>query len=290
MELRQIRYFLTLAEHRHFGKAAAALHIAQPSLSQQIRVLEEELGTVLFDRSRRHVALTPDGDALIPYARRLVALAHDARQELADRSELRRGRIRLGVTPTVGGYLLPVLLRRFNKKHPGLELSITEDGSAHLAQELERGHLDLALLVEDPQKKDIAFKPFMEEEIVVALPQNHPLGAGSEIALTDLRDEPFIIGREGYHLRGLTLDACGSAGFAPLVAVSGTDVDTALRFVEAELGVTLIPMLVAQSVKGIATLSLSEPRLHRSIGIAWNPNRYLSKAASALRSFLRTAW
>src|SRR5688572_16347514 len=126
MELRQVQYFVTLAEHRHFGRAAEALHIAQPSLSQQIRALEEDLGVVLFERSRRHVALTHDGEAFLPYARQMLTLADDARADLADRSNLHRGRVRLGTTPTIGGHLLPRILQRFHVKYPGLELTITE--------------------------------------------------------------------------------------------------------------------------------------------------------------------
>src|SRR5690606_35061135 len=277
------------AEHRHFGRAAEAVHIAQPSLSQQIRALEEDLGTTLFERSRRHVALTPDGEALLPYARRMVALADDARRELADRRRLLQGRIRLGATPTLGGYLLPRLLRQFHQQFPGLDLTITEDGSDRLAKELEEGHLDLALLVEDPRVPHPAFDFLLEERIVLALPADHPLSQRESVSLAELRDEGFILCREGYHLRTLTLRACEAAGFQPRVTVSGTDVDTALRFVQAGLGVTLIPEFVAGSAPGVVTPLLKEPALYRRVGIAWNPQRYLSKAALAFHRFLRKA-
>ena len=289
MELRQLRYFLALAEHRHFGRAAEALHITQPSLSQQIRALEQDLGTTLFERSRRHVALTADGEALLPYARRILALADDARTELADRNGLLRGRIRLGTTPTLGGHLLPRLLRRFHASYPGLDLTITEDGSDRLARELEEGRLDLALLVEDASIPRDGFEFLLKERIVVALPAQHPLKHRPAVSLKDLRGERFILCREGYHLRHLTLEACAAAGFAPRVAVSGTDVDTALRFVHAGLGITLIPESAAGSVQGISTCLLENPPLYRRVGIAWNPGRYLSRAAAALRDFLREA-
>lgn len=287
MELRQLRYFLALAEHRHFGRAAEALHIAQPSLSQQIRALEHHLGTTLFERSRRHVALTADGEALLPYARKILALADDARTELADRSGLLRGRIRLGATPTLGGHLLPRLLRRFHASYPGLDLTITEDGSDRLARELEEGRLDLALLVEDAGLPTDGFEFLLRERIVAALPAHHPLSRCREVSLGELRHEKFILCREGYHLRQLTLEACAAAGFRPRVAVSGTDVDTALRFVHAGLGITLVPESAAGSVQGIGTPRLVNPPLYRRVGIAWNPARYLSKAATALRDFLR---
>lgn len=287
IELRQLRYFLAVADSLHFARAAEKLHIAQPSLSQQIRALEDELGVRLFERSRRHVALTTDGEALLPYARRLVALADDAHEEFAERSGLRRGRVRLGTTPTLGGHLLPRAMGGFFQTYPGLEITITEDGSDRLARQLEQGHLDLALLVEDPNMHDIVFESLLKEEIVVALPEGHQDAGRTTISMADLRQERFILCREGYHLRTLTLAACKEAGFRPRIAVSGIDIDTALRFVRAGLGVTLVPKMAVDSVPGIFVVSLSEPVLQRTVGIAWNPQRYLSKAASAMRDYLR---
>jgi len=287
MELRRLRYFVALAEYRHFGRAAQALHIAQPSLSQQIRALEDELGVILFERTKRCVVLTGDGEAFLPYARRMLALADDARAELADRSKLRRGRIRLGTTPTLGGHLLPRVLQSFHMRYPGLELTITEAVPDHLARELDEGRLDLALIVATPSIEGSAFEALFTEEIVAALPGNHPLSGRESVALVELRDESFILCQEGFHLRRVTLDACQAAGFIPRVALSGTNVDTALRFVQAGLGVTLVPKLVTKSVPGVATPAITKPVLRRSVGIAWNPRRYLSKATSALRDFLK---
>lgn len=289
MELRQLRYFLALVEHKHFGRAAESLHIAQPSLSQQLKALEEDLGTTLFERSRRHVALTPDGAVLLPYAQRMLALAEDARAELADQRNLQRGQIRLGATPTLGGYLLPRLLWHFHQKFPSLDLTITEDGSDRLAQQLDEGHLDLALLVEGQQAENRAFEFLLKEQIFVGLPLDHRLSERKSVALLDLKDDGFILCRQGYHLHSLTLDACESVGFTPRVTVSGTDVDTALRFVQAGLGVTLIPEFVANSAQGVATPALRSPTLYRNVGIAWNPQRYLSRAASILHEFLKQA-
>lgn len=290
MEIRQLRYFLAVADTLHFARAAERLHIAQPSLSQQIRTLEEELGVRLFERSKRHVALTTDGEALLPYARRLVALADDAHEEFAERSGLRRGRVRLGTTPTLGGHLLPKAIGGFFHTYPGLELTITEDGSDRLARQLDQGHLDLALLVQDPDMvENITFEPLLDEEIVVALPKRHPYAGRAEVAVRDLREERFILCREGYHLRSLTFAACEEAGFRPKVAVSGTDIDTALRFVRAGLGVTLVPQMAVDGAHDVVVASLVEPSLYRTVGIASNPHRYLSQAASAMRDYLRKA-
>ena len=290
MEIRQLRYFLAVADALHFARAAESLHIAQPSLSQQIRALEEELGVRLFERSKRHVALTTDGEALLPYARRLVTLADDAREEFAERSGLRRGRVRLGTTPTLGGHLLPKAIGGFFQTFPGLELTITEDGSDRLARQLDQGHLDLALLVQDPNMvENITFEPLLNEEIVLALPKSHPHAGRTTIPLGDLAEERFILCREGYHLRSLTFAACKEAGFEPRIAVSGTDIDTALRFVRAGLGVTLVPQMAVDTVHDLVVASLTDPPLQRTVGIASNPHRYLSQAASAMRDYLREA-
>ncbi len=289
MELRQLRYFLALAQHLHFARAAESLHITQPSLSQQIRALEEELGVTLFERSRRHVALTADGEALLPYARQLVALADDAQAEFAERGGLRRGRVRLGTTPTLGGHLLPGVINDFFAAYPGLELIITEDGSDRLARGLQEGRLDLALLVDDPSIHGHVFEALLKERIVAALPPGHRFCGRREVALAELQSEGFIICREGYHLRSLTFAACAAAGFTPRVAVSGTDVDTALRFVQSGLGVALVPQIAVHRFGGVAAVPLSDPPLERTIGLAYNPGRYLSRAAAALREFLRVA-
>lgn len=287
MELRHLRYFLALAHHLHFGRAARSLHISQPSLSQQIKALEEKLGVKLFERSRRRVVLTSDGEVLLSYARQLVALADDAQREFAERNRLRIGRVRLGTTPTLGGHLLPSVVRRFFDQYPGVELTITEDGTDELARRLGDGRIDLALLSEDVRLGGNAFEALMEERIVVAVPAGHPAADRTDVRLIDLKDERFILCREGYHLRTLTLDACAASGFSPRVSVSGTDVDTALRFVRARLGVTLVPEIAVRAMDGVAGVTLAEPRLTRTVGIAWNPNRYLSRAAAAFRRFLR---
>lgn len=322
MELRQLRYFVALAEHRHFGKAAEALHISQPSLSQQIRALEADVGTVLVDRTRRRVALTPDGEALLSYARRLLALAEDAQSDLADRIRLRRGRVRLGATPTVGGHILPAALREFQETYPGLELIIMQAGSGPLSRRLEAGELELALIVRDggtgpdpfgrcseaddffhsgvhnrdhsgdqspgadPSLTGLNFEPLYDESIVLAVPAGHPFAARSSVPVPELRGERWILSEEGFHLRELAVRACRDAGFEPFAAVSGADVDASLRFVRAGLGIALAPVHAARAYSGIVLTRL-EPELKRTVGLAWPLERYLPRAARALREFLR---
>ncbi|MGV2921368.1 LysR family transcriptional regulator, partial [Streptomyces alfalfae] len=147
MQFQQLQYFVAVSETRHFTRAAERVHVAQPSLSQQIRALEKELGAELFSRARGNIALTDAGEALLPLARRILADADTARIEVQELAQLRRGRIRLGATPSVCTGLLPEVLRAFRDRHPGIQLLVEESGSHDLVRELARGALDLALVV-----------------------------------------------------------------------------------------------------------------------------------------------
>lgn len=147
MQFQQLLYFVAVAETRHFTRAAERVHVSQPSLSQQIKALENELGAELFSRARGNIALTDAGEALLPLARRILADADTARIEVQELAQLRRGRVRLGATPSLCTGLLPDVLRAFHDRHPGIQLLIEEGGSHDLVRELARGALDLALIV-----------------------------------------------------------------------------------------------------------------------------------------------
>lgn len=146
MQFQQLLYFVAVAETRHFTRAAERVHVAQPSLSQQIKALERELGAELFSRARGNITLTDAGETLLPLARRILADADTARLEVQELAQLRRGRVRLGATPSICTGLLPDVLRAFHDAHPGIELLIEESGSLDLVRELARGALDLALI------------------------------------------------------------------------------------------------------------------------------------------------
>nr|MDT0523747.1 LysR family transcriptional regulator [Streptomyces sp. DSM 41633] len=147
MHFQQLTYFVAVAETLHFTRAAEAVHVSQPSLSQQIRALETELGAELFSRARGNIALTDAGEALLPLARRILADAETARQEVQELVQLRSGRVRLGATPSLCTGLLPDVLRAFHDRHPGVRLLLEEGGSHDLVRQLARGALDLARVV-----------------------------------------------------------------------------------------------------------------------------------------------
>ncbi|MQS38141.1 LysR family transcriptional regulator, partial [Streptomyces katsurahamanus] len=205
MQFQQLLYFVAVAETRHFTRAAERVHVSQPSLSQQIRALESELGAELFSRARGNIALTEAGAALLPLARRILADADTARLEVQELAQLRRGRVRLGATPSLCTGLLPEVLRVFHDRHPGIRLLIEEGGSHDLVRQLARGALDLALIVLPlpPGSPALTTVELLQEDLVVV-----SAAAGKAprrpVRIADLRDQPLVMFRHGYDLRELT--------------------------------------------------------------------------------------
>lgn len=287
MELRHLQYFVAVAEERHFTRAAARLHVAQPALSQQIRVLERELGAPLFERTSRSVRLTPAGAALLPYARRVLATVEDARREVAEQSSEPVGSVRLGVTPTVAAHLLPRRLAAFRRRYPRVEVYLTEGGAVTLEQELAAGTLDLAVIRLPPRHHHLEVAVLLEEELLLGVSLAHPLAGRGAVALAEVADEPFVLYREGYGLRDAVLSACQIAGFQPRIALDGGETETVLRLCAAGLGVTLVPPIALQdAVLPPATVRLTEPVPRRVLGLAWRHERLLTRAQRALRDAL----
>ncbi len=293
MQLQQLGYFLAVAETRHFTRAAQQVHVAQPSLSQQIRALESELGADLFHRARGNITLTDAGQALLPLARRMLADAESARIEVQEVAGLRSGRVRLGATPSLCTSLLPQVLRVFHREHPGIRLQIEEGGSRDLVGGLATGSLDLALLILPLQSHDpaLATTELLREELVVvsatdvAPPTAAVPATEGRIAVKELRGHPLVMFRHGYDLRESTLAACRAEGFEPDFAVEGGEMDAVLAMVEAGLGIAVLPSMVADQ-RPLRVTPFAPPGLRRTIGLAHRKDVEPPRAARELRRVL----
>ncbi|MFJ7157060.1 LysR family transcriptional regulator [Streptomyces sp. NPDC101118] len=290
MQFQQLVYFVAVAETRHFTRAAERVHVAQPSLSQQIKALEHELGAELFSRARGNITLTDAGEALLPLARRILADAETARVEVQELAQLRRGRIRLGATPSLCTGLLPDVLRSFHDAHPGIELLIEEGGSHDLVRELARGALDLALIALPlpPSAPSLRTVELLTEDLVVVSAESAPPpGGGGELTVADLRAEPMVMFRHGYDLRELTVAACRAEGFEPSFTVEGGEMDAVLGFVRAGLGLAVVPAMVADRAgPGLRTTRLAGSPLRRTIALAHRTDVAPPRAARELRRVL----
>ena len=288
MQLHQLRYFTAVADTRHFTRAAEREHVAQPSLSQQIRALERELGTELFHRARGHITLTDAGETLLPLARRILADTETARREVQEVAQLRRGRVRLGATPSLCTSLVPDVLRAFHDSYPGVEMVVREGGSRDLVRVLAAGELDLALVITPlpVQAPALTTTHLLREDLVVVSSPNRPAPVRRRrIRVADLRDTPLVMFRRGYDLRELTLNACRSAGFEPTLSVEGGEMDAVLGFVRAGLGLAVVPQMVADR-SGLRITAFAEPGLHRSVSVAHRGDVSPPRAARELARIL----
>ncbi|GAA1036758.1 LysR substrate-binding domain-containing protein [Virgisporangium ochraceum] len=291
MQVPQLRSFVAVAELRHFTRAADRVGITQPSLSKQIHALEADLGAALFERGTA-VALTPAGEVLLPIATRILADLDTAHREVQNLIGLRRGRIRLGATPSLCVSLVPPLLRRFHADHPGVEIHIEESGSQDLVRDLARGALDLALVVlpnagPDLDGAGLTAEPLLRENLVVASLGPLP-GVGGTIRVTDLADHQLVMFRAGYDLRDATLDACRQAGFTPTFAVEGGEMDAVLSLVEAGLGAGVTVGVVVAGRPRLHVTPFAAPGLRRTVALAHRRDLALPHSARALRDTLIT--
>jgi DNA-binding transcriptional LysR family regulator len=287
VQIGQLRCFLAVADHRHFTRAARELGLAQPSVSAQVRGLEADLGSELFHRMKGNVALTPAGEALLPFARRILADVDAATSEVSDVGGLARGHLAIGATPSLAATLVPPVLARFHSAHPGIELTLREAGSMDLVAAVEEGAVDIALVILPVRHDVLETQALLREELVVAVARQHPLAKRRTIAVGDLRDTPLVMFREGYDLRSATEAACRAAGFAPTFAVEGGEMDGVLRLTAAGLGAAIVPSLVVEPGGPLHAVRIERSALTRTVGLAHRRDRRLSRAAQELVDTVR---
>lgn len=264
MELRHLRSFVVLAEERHFGRAAARLHLAQPALSQQVKQLEREVGSRLFDRSTRRVELTEAGRLLRTRAHDVLATVERTRADLAMLADGRLGRVAVGLVGTATYDLLPRLSQEARRRLPGVELELRgELLSPDLLADLRAGALDVAVVrppdggVDDTE---VVVEPLRTEELVAVLPTSHPRATLARVRLADLADETFVLHPGGLRssMHDRVLDACRRAGFRPRELREVGETATLAVLVAAGLGVALVPAPVqALRLEGVAYLPLA---------------------------------
>jgi LysR family transcriptional regulator, transcription activator of glutamate synthase operon len=289
MELRQLRYFAAVAEQRHFTRAAAELHVAQPALSQQIRRLEQELGFELLERTSRSVRVTEAGEAVLRRARRALAEVDAIAPDLDALRGLRTGRVLVGAIQSLGPFDLPGLLAAFRAQHPGIDLLLREETTQEMLGLLAADELDLAIAaIDPPPPTEFATQPVYEEELVLAVRPGHPLAKRTRLALSDLPDEPFILFREGSGLRATTERALAAAGLQPRARLESTELSRVRALVARGLGVAIVPRSeTASPGPRVAAVALGPPVLRRRVGLVWRRDRRHPPAAEAFLRFAR---
>ncbi|HEY5972557.1 MAG TPA: DNA-binding transcriptional regulator OxyR [Pseudoxanthomonas sp.] len=283
MNLRDLKYLLALADHRHFGRAAAACFVSQPTLSTQIKKLEEELGVSLVERAPRKVMLTPAGRDAADRARRIVAEVEQMKEAARRSQDPEAGTVRLGIFPTLGPYLLPHVIPRIRERFPNLELLLIEEKSDVLLSRLHEGKLDAALLALPVNDDQLHSEFLFEEPFLLAVPENHPLAQRDSLSLAELNDQKLLLLEDGHCLREQALEVCRLSGANEKSEFRATSLETLRQMVAANVGITLLPTLaikppVARS-QNIHLLGFSDSHPSRQIAMLW-------RKSSAMGQFL----
>jgi len=283
MNLRAFHYLVTLADVRHFSKAADLCHVSQPTLSTQIRKLEEELDVQLVERSPRRVMLTEVGKEVVERARAMLAEA-DSIKAIARRSkDPHSGTLRVGIFPTLAPYFLPHVVPEIRRRFPRLTLRLFEEKTEDVLSMLHQGRLDaglLALPVDDDQLKT---RKLFEEPFVLAIPEAHALGAKDSITLQDLEKQELLLLEDGHCLRDQALEVCQLSGAHEQLEFHATSMETLRQMVAAGTGITLMPVLAVKPpvahTENLVTRPFTEPAPKRTIALVW-------RKSSALGPFL----
>jgi DNA-binding transcriptional LysR family regulator len=280
VEFRQLDYFRMVCRENNITRAAARLHVSQPSVTIGIRKLEEELGVKLLDRGPKQISLTEEGRIFLQRAEEILARAEEAVAEMRDRRQHHLGSIRVGITAIMGAVLFPAAFARFRKDYPNVQVTVLEEGSMAVRNRLEKGELDVGIMITSNLPPNIQSVPISTGQILVCLPYGHPLGERDAILLSELRDEPFILFREDTYSRQIILEECAKYHFTPKIALTSSQIGTVLELVRQRVGISFFIEELLSSQSGILTRPLAEP-LFLVAGLAWNRERYLSKAARA---------
>jgi LysR family transcriptional regulator, hydrogen peroxide-inducible genes activator len=273
--LQQLRFLCALAERGHFGRAAESCAVTQSTLSGGIKELEARLGVALFERSHRHVMMTPLGKEIAARAQRLLVDAEELVGLARSAQEPLSGPLRFGVIPTVGPYVLPALLPHLGTALPKLKLYVREAQTAVLLDKLAGGELDILLVAIPYELGDVEAMEITEDPIVVAMPRNHPLGHHKVVSRDDLAREQLLLIEDGHCLRIHSLQACRIADPARNEVFQATSLRTLVQMVAAELGVTLVPQIAVDSElassRNVVIRPLSPDKPFRTLVLAWRP-------------------
>jgi len=286
LKLKDLRYLVAVADQRHFGRAASRCFVSQPTLSAQLKKLEQDLGVQLIERAPNNVSLTPAGEEIVARARRIleasdevVALARSHRDPLA-------GRLRLALLPTIGPYLLPRVAPAIRRSLPRLQLRLYEYQTAPMLEKLHAGELDVGILALPVELDGLESRELYREAFLVALPERHRLAAHETLRLADLKGEPLLLLEDGHCLRDQALEVCSRAGVREQQDFRATSLETLRQMVAAGAGVTLLPELAGRgayrNARGVVLRPFARPAPLRHVGALWRKSTARRAAIDAL--------
>lgn len=273
IKLKDLRYLVAVADTGHFGKAAERCFVSQPTLSAQLKKLEEYLGVPLIERQPRGALLTPAGSEIVERARRIIEASDEVVDIARTHKDPLAGRLRVAFLPTIGPYLLPIVVPKLRKALPRLELMLYEYQTAPMLEKLRAGELDLGILALPIEIDGLVTRPLYDEPFVVATPANHPLADKKQIRVEDLSGATLLLLEDGHCLRDQALDVCNRIDAEEKQDFRATSIETLRQMVAAGAGVTLLPELATRgshaAPRGLVLRPFVKPQPSRRIGAVW---------------------
>ena len=286
MEVHQLRYFCAVAETGNFTRAAEREQVAQPSLSQQIMKLEEELAVRLFDRLGRSVRLTDMGQMFLPRARAILNEMRAAKEEVAQRQSSVSGPVNIGVIPTIAPYFMPTRIASFSRKYPEAAMTVVEDVTVRLMDRLRGGLLDLSIMALPARGHDLDVFPLRTERLYAILPKGHRLSKKRTLVMKELREEPFLLLRDDHCFRETSIEICKRARILPQVIFESGQFSSILGMVGAGLGVSIVPEMALEQRADCTFVLIADEKASRTIGIATLKGHFLNRVQKAFLNHL----
>lgn len=292
MNLRDLQYLVAVADHRHFGRAAEACFVSQPTLSTQLKKLEVELGVALIERNPRQITLTDAGQQVVDRARIVLAETDTIRAIASQASDPESGSIRMGIFPTLAPYVLPHIVPAIRNRFPNLELLLVEEKTEVVVQRLRDGQLDVGLLALPVHGANLHVEPLFEEDFVLAMPHTHHLAAeDGPIDVHDLTGEDILLLEDGHCLRDQALEVCKLTGAAERRGFRATSLETLRQMVAAGVGITLLPELAVQAPVApspdVVLRRFLPPAPRRDVAMFWRPTSVLRELLPELADVVR---
>jgi LysR family transcriptional regulator, hydrogen peroxide-inducible genes activator len=290
VNLRDLRYLVAIAQHRHFGRAAEACFVSQPTLSTQLKKLEEFLEVTLIERTHHRVMLTPVGRAIVAQAERVLREVDQLTQIAEQHRDPFGGNLKLGIIPTVAPYLLPRILPAVRKSFPALEIQLSEAQTATIVRLLKEGELDAAILALPIDEENLTQVKLYGEPFYFAASKHHPKAHQKQVTLDDLEDEQVLLLEDGHCLRDQALDLCKTHNAVEKTNFRATSIETLRQMVAADVGITLMPELAIPPKSGrVAYIPFRGKPPGRDIGLVWRESSPREPLLGRLAEILKTA-
>ncbi|MDR3564565.1 MAG: LysR family transcriptional regulator [Negativicutes bacterium] len=291
MDIRHLEYFLEVVRQGSFSKAAAILHITQPSISKMIKSLEDDLGVPLIYRNSKQVSLTDAGQAVLEQSQQIVTLFHNLSGEIDDIVHLKKGKVRIGIPPIAGSTIFPPLLGEFNKHHPHIQIQLFEFGSKKVELGVQDGSLDIGIVCTLPSKTDIfEILSFVQDPLQVIVHPEHHLAGYPAVDFAALANEPFVLYSDDFSLYDHIHHRCKLSGFQPRIICETSQREFMTQMVAAKLGVALLPSKICDQLdpQTLVAIPLTDPQIFLHLSLIWRKDRYLSFAARRWLEFTST--